>query len=458
MTSAAAAPTKVSGYDITGPFTHDNLTIFLLHGPDTLPERPIAMLDEALAKKTFVVHETGTVNELQVENLSTDEDVLIQPGDIVKGGRQDRLIAAAVLVPAKSGKLAVPSFCVEQGRWQQRGVEQAGSFAANLNLAAGKDLRNAALVNGRQTEVWANVQTLQAKLSANVAKPVANAQSPTSLQLALEDTSVLERLKAYESVLAPVVRAERPPVGYVVAVNGKVTGAEVYGSSVVMAKAWPKALKAAAVEALAEWEAGVASRVPGAVVARAFLADTERGADERQADERQLATVSDLAWMLNTGSVVGDATVAYRDNVVAEGQALRQSLPLLSEFQRDELLVPNRNVGTAIAQTAANQVNTPVLNRAEQTFLAGVYYERRDAVLQRPIQSQVNPERNPVMNSTIVYHTRLAGRANVNLNNASVTAPAPVSVNRVQGKGGVMVESRDRNNPSVVIHRSFIAK
>jgi hypothetical protein len=248
----AGSPPPASAYRVSGPYTHDNLTLFLLHGPDTLPERPIVTLDEALTAKTFIVHETGTVNTLVVENQSASDDVLIQPGDIVKGGRQDRIFASAVLVPANSGQIALATFCVEQGRWSQRGSEAATHFAENRAQIAGKDLKNAALVEGQQGAVWENVQKLNAKLSENVGKPVANPDSPTSLQLALEDRAVNERLAGYEKALGTLLRGSRGAVGYVVAVNGKVTGAEVYGSSAVLAKAWPKALRSAAVEALAE--------------------------------------------------------------------------------------------------------------------------------------------------------------------------------------------------------------
>jgi hypothetical protein len=276
----AAAP--VSDYRVSGPFTHDNLTVFLLHGPDTLPPRPILTLDEALAKKCFVVHETGTVNTLAVENLSAEDDVLIQPGDIVKGGRQDRLIASAVLVPAKSGRIAVPSFCVEAGRWTQRGTEAAVHFAENRAVICGKDLKNAALVNGQQSEVWENVQKLQVKLCANVGKPVANPQSPTSLQLTLEDAAVADKLASYERELGSVLRGSRGVVGFVIAVNGKVTGAEVFGSSAVLAKAWPKALRSAAVEALAErGEKPFEPCKSEAVLV--FLADAEKGQREQVA-------------------------------------------------------------------------------------------------------------------------------------------------------------------------------
>ena len=56
---------------------------------------------------------------------------------------------------------------------------------------------------------------------------------------------------AYRSALAAAGEA-RGVVGAVFVVNGRVTGAEVYGSHGLFRKAWPKLLKAASEEALAE--------------------------------------------------------------------------------------------------------------------------------------------------------------------------------------------------------------
>ncbi|HET6575874.1 MAG TPA: DUF6569 family protein [Fimbriiglobus sp.] len=365
----AAAP--VSDYRVSGPFTHDNLTVFLLHGPDTLPPRPILTLDEALAKNSFVVHETGTVNTLTVENLSADDDVLIQPGDIVKGGRQDRLIAAAVLVPAKSGQIAVPSFCVEAGRWTQRGNEVVSRFAGNSACIAGKDLKTAALVDGQQAAVWESVTKLQAKLSENVGKPVANPQSPTSLQLALEDAAVADKLASYERELGSVLRGSRRVVGFVIAVNGKVTGAEVFGSSAVLAKAWPKALRSAAVEALAERSERPFAPCKSEAVT-AFLADAEKGQREQVADPQTPRE-------LNRVALFTDGTN-----------------PIPAQNLQTHALV---DVGVLV-------------NRS-----------------------------NPVRPAT-----------------PATVQPAPVQVNRLQGTRAVLVESRGRANPAMVVHRSYIAK
>src|SRR5947207_247349 len=137
---------------LSGPYSHGNLTVFLIHGPDKLKNREFLTLEEAMAKKVVVVHETSNVNELAIENTG-DTDVYVQSGDIVKGGKQDRTIAMDFIVPGKSGKLPIASFCVEHGRWQQRGAENAAEFTAGL-VVAGKDVKLAAKRSMNQQDVW----------------------------------------------------------------------------------------------------------------------------------------------------------------------------------------------------------------------------------------------------------------------------------------------------------------
>src|SRR6185312_12170709 len=79
----------ISDYRLSGPYTYENLTIFLIHSPDQSGAKSFVPLQEALEHKAAVVHETSDVNELYVENVSQPEEVLIQAGDIVKGGDQD---------------------------------------------------------------------------------------------------------------------------------------------------------------------------------------------------------------------------------------------------------------------------------------------------------------------------------------------------------------------------------
>src|SRR4029079_5509310 len=69
---------------LSGPYTHGNLAVFLIHGPDKLKDRQFLTLEEGIAKKVLVVHETSNVNELAIEKTG-DTDVYVQSGDIVKG-------------------------------------------------------------------------------------------------------------------------------------------------------------------------------------------------------------------------------------------------------------------------------------------------------------------------------------------------------------------------------------
>ena len=119
--------TRADEYRVTGPVIHENLAIYLVHGKSAAGPVPLT-LDEALGKRIVKVHETGNVNELQIENLGSDE-VFVQSGDIVKGGKQDRVLTVSLVLPPRSGRIPIASFCVEQGRWAARGKEDAKTFA-----------------------------------------------------------------------------------------------------------------------------------------------------------------------------------------------------------------------------------------------------------------------------------------------------------------------------------------
>ena len=465
--AASPPPDAVANFAISGPYTHDNLSVFLLHGPDTLPPRPIVTLSEALEAKSFVVYETGTVNTLAVENLSDTDDVLIQPGDIVKGGRQDRLIASAVLVPAKSGKMPVPSFCVEQGRWANRGKEAATHFGENNAVIAGKALKQAALVQGEQGAVWDNVKKTQDKLAANAGKPtVQNAASPTSLQLALEDGEVRKRVDAYTAAISPKTTGRRGAVGFVVAVNGKVTGAEVYGSAAVMAKAWPKALRSAATEALAEKDAAAKFAVPTANVCRAFLADAEKGQSEMVASRNEDGveiTQTGVGEVTQTGTaaVINDfqGLVEGPGNVDLRGGArnFRYALPAPPGYrERDDPFACDRY--SQPSELAKAALTGPTLLQQQNLARPG------GDVIQDVVQSLEQPDGRRVQPS-LVDNVDNPIRINVNRTLRTFARGddnripvAPTQVNRVDGRNATLVECRDQRNPGVVIHRSFVAK
>ena len=130
-TVAFAPPWRAYAGDqrISGPYTYDNLTIFLVHGASSQGPVPLT-LEEALERGNVKVHETGTVSELEIENVG-NEDVFVHAGDIVKGGQQDRVLTVTILVPPKSGRMPISSYCVERGRWSARGDEEVAKFTSS---------------------------------------------------------------------------------------------------------------------------------------------------------------------------------------------------------------------------------------------------------------------------------------------------------------------------------------
>lgn len=271
-TLPAAEPT------ISGPVTHANLSVFFLHGKDTLPPgQKLLTLQEALDQKKLVVNETSNVNQLSVENVTSDCSVFIQSGDIVKGGKQDRLMAVDMIVPPKSGILPIGSFCCESGRWTKRGSEEAGRFGSSNAQAANKDVKLALNAARDQGTVWEKVREAQMKLSKNVGKTVASSASPTSYQLTLEDKDLLAKLDAYVKALKSAPDGKDDVLGFVIVINGKVEGADLYGSNELFKKLWPKLINGAAVDALAEFDAKKKFEPATAKTVETFLAEASKG-------------------------------------------------------------------------------------------------------------------------------------------------------------------------------------
>lgn len=266
-----------SDYRLSGPYTHENLTIFLIHDPDQPSVKPFVPLQEALERKTAMVHETSEVNELYIENVSQPEEVLVQAGDIVKGGEQDRVLAVDLIVPARSGKMPIAAFCVEEGRWQQRGQERASHFGSSYDMATTKDLKIATKQAQSQSQVWKGVGEAQSKLSQSVDSDVRSPASRSSLQLALENNKVQESTAAYVAKLSSIVEGKSDVIGYVFAINDKISSADLYYSNGLFRKFWPKLLKTTAIEAVAERPLNEKSATVSAEAIKAFFAGAERG-------------------------------------------------------------------------------------------------------------------------------------------------------------------------------------
>ncbi len=328
---------------VTAPVSHENVSVYLLRGTSAGGPVPLT-LDEALAQRKIEVVETGNVRELKIENKGS-EPVFVQLGDIVKGGRQDRVLTVSLLLAPKSGLVPIGAYCVEQGRWSARDKEDAHRFArseallpsAAAKLAIARPVAPAAppvalggprtlpieaelnavrereaharlqrQATGRsdgeprlgstgdsQGEVWRSVDVLHRQLSDTLATSVASGRSRTSLQLSLENEALKAAQAAFVAALQPAGLKDDDVIGVAVAIGGRVTSADVYPSNGLFRKMWPKILAAAATEAIAlkaKASDPVRGPVPGIESVAAFLSAAEAG----QRSERDLGALARL--------------------------------------------------------------------------------------------------------------------------------------------------------------------
>jgi hypothetical protein len=300
MLSAGRAPAAPEAYRISGPVVHENLAIYLVHGTSANGPVPLT-LQEALANGSAQVHETGHVNQLDVENTGNAE-VFIQSGDIVKGGQQDRVLTVSLIIPPHSGRVPIASFCVEQGRWSARGREDARRFTTAAAAVPSREAKIAMKApaaappaagpadaqaqaayalssdtSRRQRDVWNNVSKIQDKLSRALNAPVVMAESRSSLQLSLENEKLKDAQAAYVKALQAAGETDGDVIGYVFAVNSKLNSADLYPSNGLFRKMWPKLIAANAIEAIGDKGSAADAALPSTADVLAFLDAAEHG-------------------------------------------------------------------------------------------------------------------------------------------------------------------------------------
>jgi hypothetical protein len=305
----AGEDASASGYRVLEPIRHGTLTVFPVVAPRSYVTSEFLTLDEGLRSGEVVVTEYGNVRGLvrrrptpavQVQNAEVNRLVLINnakrpllllAGEIVTGGKQDRVIGKDRIVPAESDPVDLSVFCVEPGRWvassEHFGTSGATYGSATGGVASGTlmaqpSVRGKAMGDKDQAEVWAEVrkqqQSVAVEVTAGTPASTQEIQSTSSYARVMENKDVKEKVdeiatpiqQNYESLIKQL--RDRKAVGVVVAVNGRIIWADVFASTDLLERYWPKLVRSYASEA-------VVSRAKGGDVgsaeAEAFLADTE---------------------------------------------------------------------------------------------------------------------------------------------------------------------------------------
>jgi ARG/rhodanese/phosphatase superfamily protein len=214
---------------------HTGLTVFWLHAPAASPPWAISTLDEARAQGGLIVSERdqAAVSDVVIENRGPVY-VLLLAGEILQGGKQNRIVVEDVLIPPRSGPLTLPVFCVEQGRWQGAGKQ----FSTRETLAAPR-LREKMLERSDQRRVWAEVD----RYARSVAAPSATG----SYQAIPDKPEVQAQQKDVEAAIGGAIAPGAQ--GAAVYVGDTLAGLDLFQDGSLFAREWSKLLRASTIEA-----------------------------------------------------------------------------------------------------------------------------------------------------------------------------------------------------------------
>jgi hypothetical protein len=300
---AAGGPLQGEGgpYRVLAPIESGNLLLFpVVRAGDRadkefMGETPFITLDEGLKSGEVEVTEAGRarglvrprgpasqhaqdsydrgdeVNTLVLVNHSK-RPLLLLAGEIVTGGKQDRIVAKDRIVPANADPIDLGVFCIEPGRWTESSATfgVAGKSAAK-GFMVQPEVRERAMVDQDQQQVWDSVHGAISQMEVEAAPPPASAGpapggsyrrslGTSSYAKAMQDSDVSKKvdeaaaplMNAREQVLAQL--RDEHAVGVVVAVRGEIIWADLFANTDLLSRYWTKLVRSYAAESLTEGE------------------------------------------------------------------------------------------------------------------------------------------------------------------------------------------------------------
>ncbi|HEV2350268.1 MAG TPA: DUF6569 family protein [Terriglobia bacterium] len=224
--------------------------------------RPRNPRDPEIWEERRQVYDGASVNELVLVNDSSRPLILLA-GEVVSGGKQNRIIGADMVIPPKSDPLPLTVFCVEHGRWTSGG----GGFGS-ARIVAQPSVRKEAQVDRSQSGVWNSVaESSQAVGAASPTSSYVDAFNSPKARRDLDEAASSIQTE-YEHELREQIRG-RGAVGVVVAIDGQLVWSDLFSSPGLFQKYWPKLLRSYVMEA--EGRGSYSKSAPSSKDAQAFL-------------------------------------------------------------------------------------------------------------------------------------------------------------------------------------------
>ncbi len=263
------APAPVQ-YKALPPMAQGSLTVFPVVASTTFDTAQFLTLDEGVRSGEVVITETGPASGLirprpailndgvwrerpyppppssgpQVNQLSlinnASRPLLLLAGEIVTGGKQDRVVSKDLIIPPHSKPVGLGVFCVEPHRW----TETSSTFGSAHTFMAQPSVRSKAMAQKNQQQVWDEVAKTRAAIIGGVPSAAAPVGETSFMrrhgepaQQAEIDTVAKPLEESYETLIQRL-RAQNA-VGAVVAVNNEIVWADLFASSDLLTVSGP---------------------------------------------------------------------------------------------------------------------------------------------------------------------------------------------------------------------------
>lgn len=217
---------KTAAGDVNAAAEFKHLKIYFIRAKPSLYQAyantgRYTTLEKALKTSGIRVEEVsdgGSVNTLRFKNLSRDT-IIIGMGDIVKGGKQDRVIEKDTLIcPGQTLSLSV--YCVEQGRWNAGNSGTAfNAYHSNINNVVRKSI----VKEKSQARVWDSVSAIN-KFNSTMT-------STGTYTAVTQSAKYNESVKEYRDALSKKIASDTSIVGLVAVTGDRIIGCDIYATS-----------------------------------------------------------------------------------------------------------------------------------------------------------------------------------------------------------------------------------
>ena len=207
--------------DYDSSWQYRNLKIIPVRakGPGSLP---VVSLSSAIKHGWVTITERGTASTENVHwlriNNNSDKALFISSGEMITGGRQDRIVSKDTILEPSGGDQYVPAMCVEEGRWSDK--EKKFQYAGFTNPS----LRKVIDQSKNQLLIWKEIynQLEAAKLN-----------NPTLAYSALRNDKKIsaEAVSYFQYIMNRIKQTDSNLVGIICVTGDKVLGTDIYAAS-----------------------------------------------------------------------------------------------------------------------------------------------------------------------------------------------------------------------------------